>query len=301
MKKVLAASCFVLTYFVFSFVADAASFSKYEYKTAYGDFVKRITGDLRRAGFALDTGISKEITDGNGQGVSVEIRIKKYPDSLKKYFGEPVPQGFTLQLLELDSTVVFSVKTIKDGKPAERLSFFKHIDKKDFYYFDIGELVREAKAELILALYGLDCRSRYGGFARKNEGENSLFLRVRNFPYDVDEFITLFFRELKYYGLRYTVTERFPFMEMRVFGFPVELSLLLPEPNSVFFLLENKQFDRTEKVFISRTDRYYGNQNSMVIVTFDGRESLGKKAAEAAKNIFISLYAPSCPQYYDMM
>jgi len=294
--------CLILLFF-FAFIsaADAVPFSKYEYRMAYDDFVKQIIGDLRRAGFQLDVGVSKEITDGSARGVYAEILIKKYPDSLKKYFGEPGPHSFLLQLVELEQSIVFSVKTRKEGKSYERLSFFGHVGKRDIYYFDMEGLARNAKAELTLALYDLDCQSRYSGSTKKDEKENPLFWQVRNFPYGVDEFITLFFKELKSYGLKYTVVERPPDVEIRIFVFPPELSLLLPEPNNAFFLLENKSSPGfKEKIFISRTDRFYRNNKNVDVITFDGSIPLEKRASMAAQNVFLSLYVPYCPFYGDV-
>ena len=297
MKSSLAVCCFVLTSFIFISAVSASPFSKYEYQKEYENFVKRITGDLRKAGFVLNVENFREITEDKGKGLFVDVRIKKYPDFLKKYLGEPKSHYFMIQALELDRTIVFSLKVVKDEKPVQRFSFFQHADKRDFYYFDAESLIPDAKARLTLSLFGLDCESKYSGVTQKNEKESPLFRLVRNFPYSVDEFITIFFRELKTFGFKYTVVEQFPVVEIRIFEFPAELTLLLPEPVNAFFLLENKKFDSQERLLIMRMDRQYKNLNTVEVIIFDNNIQLKKAAADTAQKVFTELYLPNCPSY----
>lgn len=297
MKRALVVVFFVLMLPVFASTAHVFPFSRYEYQKEYENFVKRVTGDLRRAGFALNVSKAREITENSGRGVFVDVRINKYPDFLKKYLGEPKSHYFVLQALELENDVVFYIKVVKDKDLVWRLSFSKYAEKKNFYYFETESMIPDAKAKLILALFGLDCESRYSGITQKNEKKEPLVRPVRNFSYDIDEFITFFFRELKSYGFKYTVVERYPIVEIRIFEFPAALSFLLPEPASAFFLLENKKIDSQERILLMRVDRQYKTLNILEVLIFDNKLLLEKTAVESAQKVFANLYLPECSSY----
>lgn len=272
-------------------IVHSAPLTKSVYEDEHSFFVKRLIGDLRKAGFLLEVG-KPQTLEGSSPGMFVDVIIKKYPDNLKKFFGSSGSPLFRLQLLETDSYIHFHIKSSKDGKLRDSFSYGKSIQKNLGPYFNRDDLIKEAKAALIIAVYGRECSPYNDGYGMERQLETVYFSN------STDEFINLFFKELRFFGFRFSLVESLSNIEMRFFGFPAELSGLMPDPPNPYFLISVIKNNEAKYIFyLYRSNKTFTQKNLVGSVLFDNIFDLKKRAAELAREVFDIFYVTICPQY----
>lgn len=272
-------------------------------KRIYDNFVERLLADFRKAGFVVVIGGVKDTPLRTEEPViETEITVIKVPDDFKKYFGELTLKNFFIQGEErLDGLFYIYLWVRYKGGVDHNIFTYK-----DNTIANFEEEIWKAKQELFNYLFGFGCEARYNGFTQQIGGRliftSSLFSadKSNNFSKHMREFLSSFYQELKVFGFRFTLVENPPVSEIRIFGFPKSISMLLPEPETKLLAIRSKINGAGESVDISVFDRQAKKFSTVSVIDLYSDKPVKELAMFSAKKIFLKFYTPDCLQYYGM-
>lgn len=275
-------------------------------KRIYDNFVERLLADFRKAGFIV---AKEKVQDTplreREPVVEVEVKVSKVPENFQKYFGQLKLKSFVVQGEERPGA--FSIYLWARYETGVNHNIFTY---RDDPFADYEQKIGEAKKELIAYLFGNDCGTQYyGGFTQMT---GSRFISVstasvqfptgknKEFSKDARKFLSNFYRDLKNFGFRFTLVENPPVSEIRIFGFPKSISVLLPEPETKLIAIRSKAIGSGEGLDIDIFNRSERKFETAAILNFSSGDTAEQLSEFAVKKLFEKFYMPDCAQYGGM-
>jgi len=290
-----------------SLVQAKPSINDYNRKT-YDNFVERLVVDFKKAGFAVSKGEVESTPFRQEEPViEVEIKVLKISDGFAKYFGKLKLNNFFIQGEERKDGRFSIYLWVRYGISVNYIIF----SYQDSSFADFEQEIGKAKQEIINYLFGFDCGTQYYGgliakpgskFTSVSVSSASSFVqnRSKDFSQTMREFLSNFYRELKTFGFRFTLVENFPVSEIRVFGFPKDISIFLPEPETKLVAVRSKISGGAELIDIDVFDRKERKFNTVSIINLSSGDSMKKMVELAIEKIFYNFYTPDCSGYGGM-
>lgn len=272
-------------------------------KRLYDNFVERLLADFRRAGFIVAKEKAKDTPRREQESViETEVRITRMPENLQKYFGQLKLKNFFVQGEERPGEFNIYLWTRYDTGVNQIIFSYR-----DDPFADYEQKIEEAKKKLIAHLFGNDCGTQYYGGSTQRTGSRFISISMtfiqfstgknKEFSKDARKFLSNFYRDLKDFGFRFTFVENPPVSEIRIFGFPKSISILLPEPETKLIAIRSKAIGSGEGLDIDIFNRSERKFETATILNFSSGDTVEQLSEFAVKKLFAKFYMPDCSQY----